>query len=115
MTRFDRFAEKAEKLVAQAPFFCFCIGIVIVWLIGLPFAGFNNDIYHLALNSPTTAITFLLVALIQNAQRRFENTVNEKLNAIAKALALFSENVTHDKELSKELRKAVNLEEDMSA
>lgn len=84
---FDRFAAAASSFAARTPFFVFCALLVILWLIGLPFAGPTNDIYHLALNSPTTAITFLLVALFQNTASREAKAQQKKLNAIADAVA----------------------------
>ena len=85
-TLFDDLASKVSALVARAPFFALCAVFVLGWLGGLPFAGWKSDIYHLFLNSPTTALTFLLVALLQNSTSRFETSVNLKLNAMANAL-----------------------------
>lgn len=85
-TLFDDVASRVGAVVARAPFFALCATFVLGWLIGLPFAGWKSDIYHLLLNSPTTAITFLLVALLQNSTARFENSVNMKLNALAGAV-----------------------------
>lgn len=85
-TLFDDAASRVGAVVARAPFFALCATFVLGWLIGLPFAGWKSDIYHLFLNSPTTAITFLLVALLQNSTARFENSVNIKLNALAGAV-----------------------------
>lgn len=86
-TLFDNGAARVSALVARAPFFALCASIVLLWLVGLPFAGWKSDIYHLLLNSPTTALTFLLVALLQNSQARFENSVSLKLNALSGAVA----------------------------
>lgn len=88
-TLFDELASRVSAVVARAPFFALCATFILGWLIGLPIAGWKSDIYHLLLNSPTTALTFLLVALLQNSTARFENSVNLKLNAMAAALADF--------------------------
>ena len=64
-----------------------------------------------------TIVTFLLVALLQNSQTRSDLAVQQKLNAIAKALADFMANTAHragDQDLQRdlmELRAAVGLEE----
>lgn len=47
----------------------------------------DKDPWQLIINTVTTIITFLLVALLQNAQRRSEIVQQTKLNAIADALA----------------------------
>lgn len=111
MGLFDRFADWATTVVSRAPFFSLCAALVIGWCIGLPFAGPKNQLYHLLLNSPTTAITFLLVALLENAQARFEKSTNKKLNAIADYLADISDDPDH----AAELRKAVGIEKEMAA
>lgn len=87
MGRFDRFASWAASAVSKPWFFSACALLVMGWTAGLPFAGVTSQIYHLALNSPTTAVTFLLVALLHNDQRQFEAAVNKKLDALAEALA----------------------------
>lgn len=80
MKSFDRFADRVAEHVAKAGFFAFCLGLVAGWTIALPFMGYDNQLWHLALNSPTTAITFLLVALLHNTQHRFEQATNERLH-----------------------------------
>jgi low affinity Fe/Cu permease len=51
----------------------------------------------LVINSATTIITFLLVALLQNTQRRSEAALHEKLDALADGLAdLIEHHLDHD-------------------
>lgn len=57
---FDRFAGRSAAFVSRAPFFVFCVLLVVVWAPG------NFDTYQLLINTPTTIVTFLLVALLQN-------------------------------------------------
>jgi low affinity Fe/Cu permease len=72
--------------------------------------------YQLEINTTTTIITFLLVALLQNSQTRNDQATQHKLNAIADALADLMEQTGErfpESELSKdvrELRAAVGLE-----
>lgn len=83
---FDRFADSVAEHVAHPWFFAFCLGLVVGWIGGLPFVGPSNQLYHLVLNSPTTAITFLLVALLHNGQHRFERAVNQRLQCLIDAV-----------------------------
>lgn len=113
---FDHAAEWASGQVSRAPFFTLCLALVAGWLVLLPFRGFDNQLWHLVLNSPTTAVTFLLVALLQNSQQRFEHSMNHKMNAMSDALADFMDADDRvDKRHIKELRAAVGIERRESA
>jgi low affinity Fe/Cu permease len=72
------------------------------------------DTSQLLINTTTTIITFLMVALLQNSQSRSEQAVHHKLNAIADSLADHMLNPKGDMKKAQkdveELRKAVGLE-----
>ena len=121
---FDRFAGWAAALASRAPFFAFCLLLVVIWLIQgavvvvvtRSFSTFLGATYQLEINTTTTIITFLMVALLQNSQTRENQAVQHKLNAIADGVADLMEHVSdrhddddlmHDVE---ELRDAVGLE-----
>lgn len=83
---FDRFATRVADLSSRAVFFALCVTLVLVWApTGLMF-GFS-DTWQLLINTPTTIITFLLVALLQNTQKRSGDAMQQKLNAVAAGLA----------------------------
>jgi low affinity Fe/Cu permease len=121
---FDRFAGLAARLASRAPFFAFCLLLVIVWLVqgvalivssgGLH--AFLDSKYQLEINTTTTIITFLMVALLQNSQTRTDQATQHKLNAIADGLADLMEHMAAeypDSSLDRdmiELRAAVGLE-----
>src|SRR5215217_223732 len=119
---FDRFAERSAEYVSKAPFFAFCVLLVVVWAPSYFVVG-DFDTYQLLINTPTTIITFLLVALLQNTQKRNEQTVHHKLNAVADGLADLMEHFSGDEpeRAAKEdlagdvedLRAAVDLEGEM--
>jgi Low affinity iron permease len=85
-TLFDRFAGRSSEFVSRAPFFTFCVLLVVVWAPTYFLVG-NFDTYQLIINTPTTIITFLLVALLQNTQKRGEEALQHKLDAVADGLA----------------------------
>lgn len=62
------------------------------------------------INTATTIITFLLVALLQNTQERSDNAIQEKLNAIADSLSDLMKAQGLEKDAA-ELRSAVGLED----
>ncbi|MEP7203166.1 MAG: low affinity iron permease family protein [Ilumatobacteraceae bacterium] len=92
---FDRFAGLTARMASRAPFFAFCLLLVVIWLIQGAvkivvrgsFDAFLDSQYQLEINTTTTIITFLMVALLQNSQTRSDQAVQHKLNAIADGLA----------------------------
>src|SRR5262249_60611787 len=92
---FDRFAGLTSKLASRAPFFAFCIALVVLWLVqGVitifvngNFSAFTSSSYQLEINTTTTIVTFLLVALLQNSATREAQATQHKLNALADGLA----------------------------
>ncbi|SEI10859.1 MULTISPECIES: low affinity iron permease family protein [unclassified Leifsonia] len=105
---FDRFADKASKVASRAWFFAFCVLLVVIWAPSY-FVLRSVDTWQLIINTATTIITFLLVALLQNSQERADQAIQQKLNAIADSLSdlMESQNLPED---ARELRQAVGLE-----
>jgi low affinity Fe/Cu permease len=110
---FDRFAEGASRVVSRAWFFAACVLMVLAWAPSYPLFG-TVDTYQLVINTGTTIVTFLLVALIQNSQRRSDQATQHKLNAVAAALAAVMNEPRLDA-ARRELCAAVGLEEHESA
>lgn len=105
---FDRFATATAQFVGRAPFFSACVALVVLWFPSYFLFG-DVDLWQLAINTATTIITFLMVALLQNSEGRENNAIQHKLNAIAYALAdLMNEVDMHDD--AAELEAAVGLE-----
>lgn len=113
---FDKFAEVASRLASRAWFFVFCVLLVVLWAPSILVLK-NIDTWQLIINTLTTIVTFLMVALLQNSQTRADQAVQHKLNAIADALADLMCQVGQgedDNTLAKdvaELRAAVGLEQ----
>ena len=83
---FDRFAGISSKIASRATFFSLCVVLVVVWAPTYFLIG-NVDTWQLIINTITTIITFLMVALLQNSQTRSDQAIQHKLNAIADGLA----------------------------
>ena len=113
--RFDRFASAAAHIVSRAWFFAFCVLLVLIWAPSY-FAFGDIDTWQLIINTLTTIITFLMVALLQNSQMRADQAVQHKLNAIADGLADLMEHVAGQsgaddlQQDRRELHEAVGLE-----
>jgi Low affinity iron permease len=111
---FDRFAEAASEFASHAAFFLGCLLLVLVWIPSYFVLG-NLNTWQLVINTATTIVTFLLVALLQNSQRRSDVAVHAKLDAIADGLAdlMAPGGSTDDDELAQDasdLRQAVGIE-----
>lgn len=113
---FDRFASTVAERVSRAWFFVMCVLLVVVWAPSVVFL--DIDTWQLVINTLTTIITFLLVALLQNTQTRADQALQTKLNAIADALADLMRSAGPDSRLQqdrKELLDAVGLEDRVSS
>jgi low affinity Fe/Cu permease len=110
---FDRFAARASDFVSEAVFFLACVLLVVVWLPSY-FVFRDVDTWQLVINTATTIVTFLLVALLQNSQRRNELAMNAKLDALADGLADLMEGIAPENAKlqsdMRELRRAVGIE-----
>lgn len=115
---FDRFAARASVFVSRAVFFTLCVLLVVLWLPTYFVLG-SVDTWQLIINTITTIVTFLLVALLQNSQTRNDTATQDKLNAIAAGLADLVEYIgkddPHAKNLRFELLAAVGLEKRTSS
>jgi hypothetical protein len=118
LSPFDRFASATNEFTSRAWFFVLCVLLVILWapsFLILP----NIDTWQLIINTATTIVTFLLVALLQNTQKRADDATQHKLNAIASGLSDLMARLADDHpELHRDraqLRKAVGLEDRESA
>jgi low affinity Fe/Cu permease len=111
-TRFDRFASATAGVVARPWFFASCLLTIVVWAPTI--LWFEFDTWQLLINTWTTLITYLLVALLQNTQSRDARALHRKLNAIADALGdLIEAHAASDASAItdvSELREAVGLE-----
>ncbi len=109
---FDRFAGHSANVASRAPFFAACVLLIVVWAPTV--LVLNFDTWQLLINTATTIVTFLLVALLQNSQSRSDMAVQQKLNAIADGLADLMQRVAGTDDALKreidELRLAVGLE-----
>jgi hypothetical protein len=83
---FDRFAEAASDFASHTTFFVGCVALVVIWVPSYFVFG-SIDTWQLVINTATTIVTFLMVAILQNSQRRSDVAMHEKLDALADGLA----------------------------
>jgi low affinity Fe/Cu permease len=112
---FDRFAEASSHFVSSGAFFGMCVLLVVLWLPTLAVMP-SVDTWQLVLNTVVSVLAFLLVALLQNSERRSDVAEHRKLDALATGLAalmrheLAGDRAALERSVS-ELLDAVGLEE----
>jgi low affinity Fe/Cu permease len=116
-TAFDRFAEGASRFVSNGVFFTICLVVVVVWMPTIALFG-NIDTWQLVINTLTSVLAFLLIALLQNSERRYDEALHHKIDALAAGLADLMEHADGrdgDKlrQHVDDLRAAVGLERDL--
>jgi low affinity Fe/Cu permease len=116
--RFDRFAEAVSDIVSGATFFAISAALVLLWLPTIVLFA-NVDTWQLVINTATSILAFLLVALLQNSERRTDRAASQKLDRLAAAVAdlLEAELGRADRDAQarrvRELREAIRLEEEI--
>lgn len=84
-SRFDRFAERVSRAVGHPVTFFLGLSFVLGWLCSGRMLGYS-DSWHLILNSPTTAFTFLIALVIESTARRNNEAMHQKLDELIRAL-----------------------------
>ena len=98
-SHFERFVESAYVWVSRPTFFFICMAVVLVWVISLPLWTDLKE-WQVAIHTVTSVTTLLLLALLENAARRSEESSQEKINMIAEALvALMTSPAVEDRDL----------------
>lgn len=116
--RFDRFAERASQFVSKGAFFIISLLFVVIWIPTI--AMFHSiDTWQLVINTVTSVMAFLLIALLQNSERRYDEALHRKVDSLAEGLALVLRNQNgapdERERLIADLQDAVRLEERIGA
>ena len=116
-TPFDRFAESASHFVSKGLFFTISVVIVVIWMPTI-FVFQDVDTWQLVINTMTSVLAFLLIALLQNSERRYDDALHQKIDALAAGLAdLMEHEAGGDREVLQrhieELRSSVGLEREL--
>lgn len=112
MSWFDDMAETASRHVAKPWWFAACVVLVVVWAPSFLFIG-DVDTWQLIINTTTTIVTFLMVALLQNTQDRTTRAIHHKLDALALGVAEVLDSSDHldgDGQLADRLREIAGVE-----
>jgi low affinity Fe/Cu permease len=111
---FEKFVEAANQLVSRGPFFVVILVALVLWAASYPLWGSTTK-WELALHTGSAILSLLLLVLLENAGRRSQEAIQEKLNVVAEALSDLMESRAQDdpnlSEAVEKLREAVGLEE----
>jgi low affinity Fe/Cu permease len=111
---FEKFVEAANQLVSRGPFFMVMVAVLVLWAVSYPLWSSTTK-WELALHTGSSILSLLLLALLENAGRRSQEAIQEKLNVVAEALSdLMTSRAADDPELTdsvEKLREAIALEE----
>ena len=111
---FEKFVELSTKVISRAPFFAVCVAVVVIWAVSYPMWKTTTK-WELAIHTFTAVLSLLLLVLLENAGRRNNESMQEKLNVLAEALAAQMVSRAADDpdlvEAVEKLREAVGLEE----
>jgi low affinity Fe/Cu permease len=110
---FERFVDVSTTLISRAPFFALFVAVIIIWAVSFPFWSSTTK-WELAIHTFGAVLSLLLLVLLENAGRRNQEAMQEKLNVLAEAIAALMESqAAEDPDLSDavaKLRDAVGLE-----
>ena len=109
---FDELASRAHDFVARDIFFLALVVLTLVWAPSYFLLG-SLDHWYIALVLPAEILTLYLVALAANHDRRSEQALHRKVDALAAALAEVLEGPDKEDALehANELRAALGLED----
>ncbi len=111
---FEKFVESANQLVSRGPFFMVIMVALVLWAASYPLWSSTTK-WELALHTGSAILSLLLLVLLENAGRRSQESIQEKLNVLAEGLSdLMESQARQDPELEdavRRLREAVGLEE----
>lgn len=111
---FERFVEQVHLRVSGPPMFFACLVIVLVWLASVPL-WVDLKSWQVAIHTVASVLTLLLLVLLENANRRAEESSQEKLNVLAEALAAVMDSLSEDndelRDATSKLRDAIGLED----
>jgi len=89
---FEKVAVSVSKIVGSPTWFMISVLIIIVWAFSGFFIGFN-ELWHLHINSTTTILTFLMMALLHATQSGWETKMEKIQKEIRGSLKEIKEEV----------------------
>jgi low affinity Fe/Cu permease len=114
---FDRFAEASSRFVSRGGFFAISLFLVVIWIPTI--ALFDSvDTWQLVMNTVVSVLAFLLIALLQNSERRYDAALHHKIDAVLTGIADLMDHLEEDdpervRRHVQRLRTSVRIERDL--
>jgi len=100
-SHFSRFARWAALMVGNPVAFMVAVLIIFIWAMTGPLFHLS-DTWQLIINTSTTIVTFLMVFLIQNTQKRDSEAIQLKLDELIRAVEAAHNGLLDIEELTEE-------------
>jgi low affinity Fe/Cu permease len=92
---FDRFAEASSRFVSEGAFFAISVLVVVIWIPTI-FLFDSVDTWQLVMNTVVSVLAFLLIALLQNSERRYDAALHIKIDSVLTGLADLMDHLEED-------------------
>jgi low affinity Fe/Cu permease len=92
---FDRFAAATARFVSRSSFFTISVAVTVIW-IPTVFLFESVDTWQLVMNTVVSILAFILIALLQNSERRYDIALHYKIDALANGLADLMEHIEQE-------------------
>jgi low affinity Fe/Cu permease len=77
LQRFESLSNKVSNIVGSPYWFLFSIALIVIWIPSGLLIGFN-EMWHLYINTTTTILTFLMMALLHTSQKKWERQMENR-------------------------------------
>lgn len=93
---FDELAAHTQEVVSRDTFFVALVALTLIWVPSY-FLFDSLEHWYLAFVIPAEVATLFMVALLANHDRRTDQALHRKIDAIAAALAAITEDSANEK------------------
>ena len=103
---FEKFAEYINRIIGSPYWFIFSLLLVIIWLPSGIIFKLEPEIWYLMINTSTTILTFLMMALLHASQKRWEDRMEkmqQKENTNIRQIEKSTKKLAFDKQRNEEI------------
>lgn len=83
---FDRIVEASSRFVSRGVFFAISLLLVVIWIPTIALFA-SVDTWQLVMNTVVSVLAFLLIALLQNSEQRYDAALHHKIDVVLTGIA----------------------------